>query len=335
VRNTPSLVVTLQSVRWFPSCTCREYIKHVEPAFYFTNLLKAVRILVMKNIILFQKLGQVRNYQLKCAVLLTAVPLFCASVLTGLLFFLAQLNLYYLENGGLIINEEIRQAYHYQVQMSLWDVAWYMGLVFLLTFGLSYLLMGWAVSPFVNAEKVLRGVLRNSKTNLQETDWLSESPIFHRSIWTLAKRALDKSYPYEKMLEPHYQFVYPFFFKFVLTFFAVSMAMSYVAGIILSTTYMKVVDMAITLVRMNQKGYYFLAQEQVLQIGVTIMLVLSCLVYVVMGYYITRYMSNMLFVFSRALKECHFPLKLRDSDIYHGLADAVSEVAKTAGLARR
>ena len=303
--------------------------------FRFTFSKEAVRLYYMKNIVIFPALDKVRKYQLKCSLLLTSVPLLCSAVLTALLLFFSQLNLYFLENSGLIISDAIRQAYHQQVEMELFEVGWFVVALFVLTFIVSFFLMGWAVSPFTNAQKVLRASLKDKKAEQKENDWLSESPVFHRVIWGLAQRLKDKNHPYDKIGEPKYQFNYRFFFKFVLSFYAISTATGYVLGIILNTAYLKIVSMAITLVRMNQKGYYFLAQEQLLRYGVTIMVVVSCTVYAIIGFYITRYMSNMLFVFIRAVKEHHFPLKLRDSDIYHGLADAISDLATEAGLNKK
>lgn len=288
----------------------------------------------MKNIEIFPKLSVIEVYKIKCSLLLTSVPLFCSALLTGLLFFIVQLNIYYLENSGLIINDEIRQAYHDLVKMEILDVGWYMAALIFVTFVAAYLLMQWAVSPFVNAEKLLRHSLKNPTSELQETDWLSESPSFHRVVWGLAQYVKDKKHPFDKIPSPRYHFSWSFFLKFVLTFFAISLGTSYVAGIILNTAYMKIINLAINLVRMNQKGYYFLAQEQVLRIGVSTMLVVSCLVYAIIGYYIARYMSNMLFVFTRAIKEHHFPLRLRHSDVYHSLADAISDSADAAGLSK-
>lgn len=289
----------------------------------------------MKNIVIFPELSRVRHYQLKCALLLTSVPLFCTAVLASLIFCFSQLNLYYLENGGLLVSEVIRQAYHDRIQTELLDVAWLLGLLFVFTFSASIFLMGWAVSPFINAERVLLSALTDTQRPQRETDWLSESPAFHKVIWGLAQRLRDKKYPFDQIEEAKYKFNYRFFFKFALSYYLLSLATSYVLGVVLNTVYMKIVNIAISSVTMKQKGYYFLAQEELLRKGVTLMAVVSCLVYAVVGYYVTRYMSNMLFVFTRAVREHHFPLKLRDSDVYHGLANAISEVAYACELAKK
>ena len=286
----------------------------------------------MKNYIIFPRLSLVQRYRLKCSLLLTSVPLFCSIILTSLLFCFSQLNLYYLENGGLIVNDGVRKAYHDQINMELTDVGWYVMMLFAITFLVSFLLMGWAVSPFVNAEKVLRSALASPDKKLHETDWLSESPVFHKLIWGLAQRLKDRVFAFDDIAEPKYQFNYRFFLKFVVSFYTISVATGYVLGIILNTVYLKIVSLATHLVRMEQRGYYFLAQEELLKAGVSLMVVISCLVYAVIGYYVTRYLGNMIFVFSRAIKQHHFPLKLRHSDVYHGLAAAISDVAKEAGL---
>ena len=289
----------------------------------------------MKNIILFPKLERSYVYQLKCTFLLTAVPLFCALILTALLFFFAQQNLYFLENGGMIADDTIRTAYQDQLIIELMDASGFLAMLFCFTFGLSYFLMGWAVSPFRNAERLLRSALRNEDIKNRETDWLSESPLFHKVVWGLAHRLKDPTYSFDSFDNPTYQYNFRFFLKFALSFYMVSLATGSVLGIMLNTVYTKIVNLAITLVRMNQKGHYFMAQEELLRVGVVMMVALSCIVYAVIGYYVTRYMSNMLFVFIRAVKEHHFPLKLRDSDVYHGLADAISDVTNAAGLSKK
>jgi hypothetical protein len=259
----------------------------------------------------------------------------CTLALTTLLTLFARMNLYFLENSGMIIDEQVRSAYETQLQLSFFEVSWYLVALFALTFMISYLLMGWAVSPFLSAENLLRRKLKQPEFVAQEDNWLSESPLFHRIIWGLAQQIKEKNFSIKNMDSPRYRFNWRFFTKFVLSFYLVSWATSHVVGIILNSVYLKVISLAITLTRMSQKSHYYLSQEGLMNLGVNGMLALSCLIYAVIGYYITRYMSNMLFVFTRAVKERHFPLKLRDSDIYHGLAEAISEVAEAGGLTPR
>lgn len=291
--------------------------------------------LYMKNMELFPKLNPVRSYQLKCALLLTGVPVLCTALLIGILSLFARMNLYFLENSGLIVNEEIRSAYQTQLQISFFETSWYLVALFLLTFLISFFLMGWAISPFLNADSLLRQKLKNRDFQPEEADWLSESPLFHKVIWGLAEQLKEKNFSVDKIEYPRYRFNWRFFIKFVLSFYLVSWATSHVVGIVLNSVYNRVISLAINLTRMNQKGHYYISQEDLLNLGVNWMLVLSCLIYAVIGYYITRYMSNMLFVFTRAVKERHFPLKLRDSDIYHDLADSISQVADAGGLTRK
>jgi hypothetical protein len=289
----------------------------------------------MRNIAFFSKANKVKAYQLKVSLLLSCVPIICCLLLTGLVFFFAQQNLYFLETGGLIVNDQIRQAYHDQIQLELADVVWYVFALVCLTFGTSYFLIGWAVSPFVNAERLLRAQIREPNRALRETDWLSESPSFHRVIWGLAQTVRDRNHPFDQIPVARYSFNYLYFVKFVISFFFISGATGYVLGIIFDTVYLKIVNLAISLVRMNNRGYYFLAQEELLRHGVNFTVAISCLVYGIIGLYVTRYMSNMIFVFTRAVREHHFPLRLRHSDIYHDLADAISETAKVAGIGKK
>lgn len=289
----------------------------------------------MKNIVIFQSLSRVRMYQLKCSLLLTSVPLICSASLTALLFFFAQQNLYFLENGGLIISEAVRQAYHDQVVLELFDVMWLLGALFLFTFVISFMLVGWAVSPFVNAEKVLLSALADNNKLQTENDWLSESPAFHKVIWGLTQCLKNKKDMLTDLESPTYKFAWRFYLKFAASFYAVSIATGYILGVLLNTVYVKIVSLAVNLMKMNKSGYYFLAQEELLRVGSILMIVLSCLVYAIIGFYLTRYMSNMLFVFIRAVKEHHFPLKLRDSDVYHGLALAISAVAEASGMSSK
>jgi hypothetical protein len=289
----------------------------------------------MKNFVIFPALSKVRKYQLNCALMLTSVPLFCTLTLTALLFFFAQLNLYYLENAGLIVSEQIRQAYYHQVEQEMIGVSWYVGVLVSLTFLASLVIMNWAVSPFINAERILRKSLDHPKAKRNETDWLSESPAFHHVVWGLSQRLADKTYAYDKIDEPTYKYNYRFMIKFVLSFYAVSLITGYILEIVLNTVYLKIVNLAISLVSLNDRSYYFIAQEELLRTGGYLMIVLSCIVYLLMGTGVTRYMSNMIFVFTRAVKEHHFPLKLRDSDIYHDLARTISDVAEKANLVRK
>jgi hypothetical protein len=288
----------------------------------------------MKNIVLFPKLSRVRRYQIKCSFLLTTVPLLCLVILTVMLLNFAQMNLFFLENKGLLVGEEFRQAYFDQVQLEMGDVVWFIAALYFLTLGISYMLMGWAISPFVNGEKVLRQALNKSGELANENDWLSESPRFHNMIWGLAQRLTNDKYPFDNGIAK-YEFNWRFFIKFIVSFFAVSIATGYVLGMMLSSVYTKIVSLAIELVHMRAEGHFFVAQENMLKSGVTFTVLLSSFTYILMGYYVTVYMSNMQFVFIRAVKEHHFPLELRNSDVYHSLASAVSDVAEKCGLSRK
>lgn len=290
----------------------------------------------LKNLrsIKIPKLGLIRTYQVQCSLILTVVPLICSLLLLALLYCFSQINLYFLENNGMIISSEIRQAYLDQVSLELYDVSYYLLFLFFVTFVVSYVSMMWAVSPFVNAEKSLRLALANNGKVKVEKGWMSECPELMHTVQKLIMRLRDPLMPFPKESDPSYSFNFRFFLKFMVVFLFVSVATGYIMGIALGTVYLKIVNLAITLVGMNRRGHYFIAQEELLLTGVKTMTVVSGLIFMLLGVMITRYLSNMSFVFVRAIRLHHFPLKLRHSDIYHGLADAISEVAVEAKLAQ-
>lgn len=282
----------------------------------------------------FPKQSLIVKYQIRQSIVLTLVPVACSLFLLALLYCFGQLNLFYLENSGLIINSQIRQAYHDQLQLELFDVSNYLFFLYAITFAVSYVTMVWATSPFVNAERTLRTALKNNGRVKVEARWMSESPQLMNTIQRLVMRLRDRLAPFEKETNATYKFNFRFFFKFSAVFIMVSIATGFIMGIVLGTAYSKIVNLAITLVGMGRSGYYFVAQQELLTTGVTLMTYLSGAIFAVVGIQITRYLSNMVFVFERAIKLHHFPLKLRDSDVYHGLADAISEVAHEAGLSK-
>jgi hypothetical protein len=85
----------------------------------------------------------------------------------------------------------IRQGYRDQVIIEMATVVWMFLGLFIITFGISYVSAGWVVSPFVNAEKILRGSLKDKSIVQEENDWLSESPQFHKLIWGLYQRYVE------------------------------------------------------------------------------------------------------------------------------------------------
>ncbi len=281
----------------------------------------------------FPKLGLIRAYQVQCSLLLTFVPVICSIMLVGLLYCFAQINLYFLENNGMIISDEIRRAYIDQVSMELLDVSYYLIFLFVVTFIVSYVSTIWAVSPFVNAERSLRLALANKGKVKVEKRWMSECPELLVTVQKLIMRLRDPLTPFPKENDATYSFNFRFFLKFIVVFLFVSVATGYIMGIAFGTVYMKIVNLAITMVGMNRRGHYFIAQEELLLTAVKAMTLVSGVIFTLAGIYLTRYMSNMSFVFVRAIRLHHFPLKLRHSDIYHGLADAISEVAVEAKLA--
>ncbi|HEY8278436.1 MAG TPA: hypothetical protein VIH99_02355 [Bdellovibrionota bacterium] len=289
----------------------------------------------MKRIEITKPLDKVRKYQLRCALVLTAVPILCAAILSAILLVFAHLNLYFLETGGLIVSEAIQRAYFDQVIMELEDVVWMVGLLFASTFAISLVVMNWATSPFIMGERMLREAMKNPEKAGKVNDWLSENPDFDRCLAGLARCLTDRNYPFDQIPEARYQFNFRFFLKFLISFTIISILTVYVMTIVFNAIYLKVISLGINLVHMKQFGHYFVAQEAVLRMAAYFLTALSVIVYYCIGYYITRYLSNMAFVFTRAVRDHHFPLRLRHSDIYHSLAGAITEVAKAAGLQSR
>lgn len=272
-------------------------------------------------------LSRVRRYQLLNAIYLTTVPLICAFLLVLLIFVFARLNLYYLESNGLIVNDEVREAYFDQVNLVVFGELWYFAGLLVFTFILSMVVMFWATAPFVDAEKLINGVMEKPDSIKPSPKWLSESLVFDRFVWLFAlqvKNRKSNDLP-EEIRAPRIQLNFLFLAKFLACFSVISIVTGYALGILLTSIYEKIVDLALHLVQ-NAKviSHYFLAQQEILQDATTLLTVISLVVYLLLGLHISRYMSTMTFVFARAIKERRFPIYLRSYDVYHSLANTLS-----------
>ena len=275
-------------------------------------------------------LSPVQKYKFTYSMLLASVPLICITILTLLIIVFAKLNLYYLETKGLIVNPIIRDAYYGQVLMEVGSVSWYFLLLIVVTFSLSWLVMGWATSPFVNAQKLLLTALHEPEKLKNNSQWLSESVSFDKIFWSFAEQI-----KYKKFEESSDQAEYsaknafstlPFLGKYIAIFSLLSIMTGYIMGIFFSTIYSKVVSISMQFSNALNviHGHYFLAQEEVLSDAVTLMIVLSFVSYLLIGRAIGNYMSTMIYVFCRSVKERNFPLILRQRDIYHPLAEVLN-----------
>lgn len=284
----------------------------------------------LKRKIHLSNLSLVDKYHVQQTLLLSAVPVICGSLLLLLLFVFAKLNLFYFEANGLMLDEQVRGAYFKQVEFEIWGVVWYLILQVFVTCVASYVVMRWASAPFVNAVKTIRTAMATPDQLQPLSPWLSESAAFDNVVWGFALQVRTRKKTEENSV-PMIRFGVNAFFllKFYVTFITLSIITGYVMGIILSSVYERIVSMALQLIRKaDVMNHYFVAQQEILNDAVTLMTSLSLLVYFVCGWYISRYMTTMIVVFARGLKEERFPIKLRQSDVYHELADTINAARK-------
>ncbi len=268
-------------------------------------------------------LGPVGRYHLRYAALLTLVPLLCGIVLLLLLTVFAKLNLYYLEANGLIVDEQIRDAYYSQVQTETMDVTGYLLLQLVVTAIVSVVVMRWASAPFGNAARTIETALSNPDKLRPRNRWLSESAYFDRVVWLFALRVKNGGESQAKDRSSNVVANLFFLMKFWFTFAILSVVTGYFMGIIIGTVYGKIISLAFELVKntnLNAAQHFFAAQQEVLHDATVITTATSLVVYFVIGIQISRYMTTMIFVFSRAIEEDRFPVQLRTNDVYHGLA---------------
>jgi hypothetical protein len=282
--------------------------------------------LPFRNPELVRSLNDSDRYQIKYILLLVSIPLFCGTLLLLLFYVFAELNLYFLEANGLILDEQVREGYFQQLGIEIFSVIGYLGLQLLATFVAAIVVMRWASAPFASAMVHMKAALE--KKDLSEssfTRWLSESPSFEKQIKQFSEnvrqgrlQATDKPQGFATN--------YPFLLKFVIMFGILSLSTGYVMSIILDSVYTRIVSLALQTVKANQfVGHYFVAQQEILQKANSFTVALSLLLYFLVGLQISRHMGTMIFVFSRAIHEDRFPIVLRSSDIYVGLAESLNE----------
>lgn len=281
-----------------------------------------------KSRVLFKSLGPVARYHARYTLLLSAVPMLCGVVLMLLLSVFARLNLYFLEANGMLVNEQVREAYYSQVQTETMGMAGFLLLQIVVTAAVSIVVMRWASAPFTNATRTIETAMNDPEKLQPSSRVLSESPFFDRVVWFFALRVKSGGANQIKDVTSNFIANVFFFAKFAFTFGTLSIVTGYFMGITIGGVYSKIVSLAIQLVKnanMTAAGHYFAAQEEVLRDATTITTVVSIIVYLVIGTRISRYMSTMIFVFSRALEEDRFPIQLRTDDIYHGLAAVLNK----------
>jgi hypothetical protein len=265
--------------------------------------------------------GPIAKYHIQNVILLTAVPFLCGVVLLFLLLVFSKLNLFYLEANGLVVLEEVRDAYYSQVQTETLSVAGYLILQLAVTAVVSAVVMRWASAPFVNATHTLETALRDPANMKPTNRWLSESQFFDRVIWLFALRV--KNGGENQVKDIHKGFPNLFFLvKFWITFGVLSIFTGYMMGYVISSVYDQVVQIALEVARtksLSSSQHFFAAQQDILGDAIKITTIVSLVIYFAIGMRISRYMNTMIFVFARALEEDRFPVQLRTDDVYHSL----------------
>lgn len=284
--------------------------------------------LPFRNPELVRKLTAADRYQIKYILLLVSIPLFCSTLLLLLFTVFAELNLYFLEANGLILDEQVREGYFQQLGIEIFSVIGYLGLQLLATLVAAVVAMRWAAAPFSAALKTVNSAIEKEGPIRAHTRWLSESPYFERVIGQFAKNVRQGK---KGTIGKPQAFAtnYPFLVKFAITFGILSLSTGYVMSIIMDSVYLRIVNLALYTVKANQfVGHYFLAQQNILQKANTFTVGLSLLLYFLVGLQISRYMGTMIFVFSRAIHEDRFPITLRSTDIYPELASTLNEARR-------
>jgi hypothetical protein len=273
-------------------------------------------------------LSPIARYNLRNTIILTLVPFLCGVVLLLLLTVFAKLNLYFLESNGLIILDEIRDAYYSQVQTEAMSVAGFMVLQLVVTAVVSIIVMRWASAPFIIAAQTLRTAIDNPDGLRPTNRWLSENPFFDRVVWLFALRVKNGGNNQVKSQDMRVAPNLFFLVKFWLSFATLSVVTGLFMGFVLGSVYEKIIGLGLVLVKtknLSTSQHFFAAQQEILQDATIITMAISLLVYFVIGLHISRYISTMMFVFTRAIDEDRFPVQLRSDDIYHGLANVMNE----------
>jgi hypothetical protein len=257
--------------------------------------------------------------------MLVSIPILCGMILLLLIYVFAELNLYFLEANGLVIDSQVREGYFEQVIMEMGDLIGYLGLQLLTTFVAAVVVMRWATAPFTSAHKNLKLVIENKEPAVGRARWFSESPVFDELIGNFALGV--RTGEMKAAVKPQgFGNNYPFLLKFMLTFGVLSLSTGYVMSIIMSSVYRRIVEIALQTVKSTQfVGHYFNAQLEILQKANYFTVGLSLVLYGILGWQISRYMGMMIFKFSRAIHEDKFPIALRSSDVYLELAETLNE----------
>lgn len=282
----------------------------------------------MRSVVIFRELSPVETFKFRFAIFLSLVPLVASLLPFALVLIFSKLNVYYLEGNGVIIDPRVRTAYYDQVITEVLPLVGYFAALLVFTFPISWIVMNWATYPFVTAENTLKRALSSGKAGESESNWQTESVDFDETVDAYVSSFVSKDRP-GKLQEPtvRYSLNYKFLFKFVVVFVPLSVISTIVLRVLIDSVYGKIVSLAINLLHGRSiQSHYILAQQEVLEDAQNIMFGISVIAYAVFGRFLSHHISTMIFVFTRAMRENKFPIRLRPTDIYHSLADTLNEI---------
>lgn len=290
----------------------------------------------LQNIEVFPQPGPITKYKLRNAFYIALVPFFSSITVIAIILIFTKLNLYFLESNGLIINPEIRRAYYDQMIQHILPLLGFFGLLVIGSGAIGYVVVSWATSPFTDAKKILDELLLADETNAKKAVhksrfWLTESPDFTQVIQEFIEQMLTGKIAGRTKNKVPMPSNFRFIIKFGLVFTALSIISAYTLGIFIGSVYERVLSLGISFINVSSgnavtsiKGHFFTAQQEILQDVLWVVMGISILVYIFLARKIENYMDNMIWVFSRSLRENRFPLRLRAADLYHDLADTIN-----------
>lgn len=291
--------------------------------------------MAFKDIQLTEKLNQVQAYKLRYAVYLTCVPAVVTLVMSLQLVIFGQLNLYFMEGSGLIIHDQIREAYYDQLIQVMLPLTGYLAGLIIACFVVSLMVMNWACSPFSRAQKMVKECLEG-KEPVMPNVWSSEGAVVEENIFKLMRAVYKKIPLNEVKFHPRRN---PISIGFLLRFGAIYLIISIVTGVVLGTllnsVHSKVVSLALNLIPNKLSTHFFTAQEEVLSSGTLVLFICALFTYFFIGYHIAKYLNVMSMVFSTIIREQRFPVRLRRTDIYHDLANTINERLVQAGVIKK
>lgn len=272
------------------------------------------------------KVPRVFRYKIMMASVLTAVPLAITAIVIVLLLVFTKLNLYHIESVGVLINEDVRDAYYDQVFDRMQEVAPQMAGLILAIFVISFIMMNWATSPFERARAhVERTVLKHAKRKRQYDLEVSEDPVFEQLVREFCTQVNTGESLGATLTVDKRPLNLRFITKFALTFSAVSFLSGLSFSSLFLVAYDKIVSLSIHLVQGKQlSAHYYNAQQEILADTLNGSVVIALFIYFWIGRHIYKYLNLNLYAFSKAISEQRFPIAIRRREVYHEFADSLN-----------